>query len=68
LRTVWSRLGLVERELDSALGYLAASIVVSTLVGIAVYYLVENPLLRFFRRGRPLRGAGTALPAAASTR
>jgi len=68
LRTVWSRLGLVERELDSALVYLAASTAVSTLVGIAVYYLVETPLLRFFRRGGSLREAGTPLPATASTR
>jgi exopolysaccharide production protein ExoZ len=65
LRTVWSRLGLVERELDSALAYLAASIAVSTLVGVAVYYLVEIPLLRFFRRTRSIRRAGEPLPAGA---
>ena len=65
LRTVWSRLGLVERELDSALVYLAASIAVSTLVGIAVYYLVEVPLLRFFRGSRPSRRTDGPLPAGA---
>jgi len=65
LRTVWSKLGLVERELDSALVYLAASIAFSTLVGIAVYYLVEVPLLRFFRGSRPSRRTDGPLPAGA---
>jgi exopolysaccharide production protein ExoZ len=52
LRTVWSRLGLVERDLGSAIVFLAISVAVSVLVGIAVYYVAEVPMLRFFRRVR----------------
>lgn len=68
VRTVWSRLGLVERELDSACVYLVASIAVSVVVGITVYYLVELPLLRFFKRSKAAQPARASLPAAASTR
>jgi len=52
LRTAWHRLGLVERDLDSACVFLVVSIAASVLVGIAVYYMVEVPMRHFFRRGR----------------
>jgi exopolysaccharide production protein ExoZ len=67
LRTAWKRLGLIEHDPGSAWTFLIISIAVSALVGIAVYYVVEIPMLRFFRR----RGSGARtdapLPAGAAS-
>jgi exopolysaccharide production protein ExoZ len=66
LRTAWKRLGLVEQDLGSACVFLAASIAVSILVGIAVYYVVEVPLMRLSRRVRSGGRAGTPIAAGAA--
>ena len=66
LRTAWKRLGLVEQDLVSACIFLAASIAVSILVGIAVYYVVEVPLMRLFRRVRSGGRAATPIAAGAA--
>jgi exopolysaccharide production protein ExoZ len=68
LRTVWSRLGLIERDLGSAIAFLAVSVAVSVLVGIAIYYMVEVPMLRFFRRIRSGGHTEAPVPAGAASR
>jgi len=68
LRTVWSHLGLIQRDLGSACVFLAVSIAVSVLVGVAVYYAAEVPMMRFFRRVRFAGQAGAPLAAGATTR
>jgi len=68
MRTVWSRLGLIERDLGSAIAFLAVSVMVSALVGIAVYYVAEVPMLRFFRHIRSGGRTGAPVPAGATSR
>jgi peptidoglycan/LPS O-acetylase OafA/YrhL len=68
LRTIWSHLGLIQRDFGSACVFVAVSIVVSVLVGIAVYYVAEVPVLRFFRRVRSAGQAGAPLAVGATTR
>ena len=61
LRTAWKWLGLVEHDLGSAWTIPGVSIAVSALAGIAVYYVVEIPMLRFFRRTGSGARAGRAV-------
>jgi exopolysaccharide production protein ExoZ len=68
LRTVWSHLGLIQHDLGSACVFLAVSIAVSVLVGIAVYYAAEVPMMRFFRRVRTAGRVVAPLAAGATTR
>jgi exopolysaccharide production protein ExoZ len=68
LRTAWKRLGLVEQDLGSAWIFLVVSIAVSALAGIAVYYLAEIPMLRFFRRTGSGVRTDAPLPAGATSR
>ena len=68
LRTAWKWLGMVERDVGSAWIFLVVSIAVSALAGIVVYYAVEIPMLRFFRRTGSGARAGAPLPAGAASR
>jgi exopolysaccharide production protein ExoZ len=68
LRTAWRWLGLIEHDPVSAWTFLIVSIAVSALAGIAVYYVVEIPMLRFFRRLGSGARADSPMPAGAASR
>ncbi|MEL6227215.1 MAG: hypothetical protein AAFR01_09380, partial [Pseudomonadota bacterium] len=58
VRVAWSKLGLpAETGLDAAL-FLGAALIISAIVGVVVFWLVEKPMLSGLRRlaGPPSKG------------